>query len=158
MSTSPEDTNTTDGTSPDEDAAPSPTENDTPTPEEAFVSGTSARSSSPVGGVFSAETFGVASMLFLVPVLVSDRLPELLAWFGLNSTRPVSGEFPYIQAEVTVLGVMSALAVILGSVSLFKGTASTRAWARWVAAATVLVGIVFALLTVVAFVGLRVSW
>ena len=158
MSTSREDTNTTDDTTPDEGAAKSPTEDNTSDPGEAFLAGTSSLPSPPVGGVFSAETFGIAGLLFLFPVLVSNRLPELLAWFGLNSPRPVSGEFTYIQAEVTVLGVMSALAVVLGSVSLFKDTASTRPWARWVAAATVLVGIVFALLTVVTFVGLRVSW
>lgn len=135
-----------------------PTEDNASDPGEAFLSGTSARPSPPVGGVFSAETFGLAGLLFLVPVLVSNRLPELLAWFGLNSSRPVGGEFPYIQAEVTVLGVLSALAVILGSVSLFRSTGSTRPWARWAAAAAVLVGIVFALMTVVTFVGLRVSW
>lgn len=158
MSTSREDTNTTDGPSSDEGAENPPTKDGASDPGEAFLSGTSARTSPPVGGVFSAETFGLAGLLFLVPVLVSNRLPELLAWFGMNGTRPVDGELPYIQAEVTVLGLMSALAVILGSVSLFKGTVSTRPWARWVAAAAVLVGIVFALLAVVTFVGLRVSW
>ncbi|WP_083678458.1 hypothetical protein [Nocardiopsis sp. CNR-923] len=119
---------------------------------EIFLRGTPVPPSSALGGVFSAETFAVAGLLLLAPVVVDSRLFELFGWFVLSGATAVpAGYAPAGGADVAVAGGLSALAVLAGAVSLFRSGAHTRASARWVSAATVLVGALFLLIAVVTY-------
>ncbi|MCY9784872.1 hypothetical protein KIK06_13325 [Nocardiopsis sp. EMB25] len=115
---------------------------------EDFLMGTPLPPASTLGGVFSAETFAVVGLLLLAPVIINSRLFEFFAWFVLGGavSAPASS-----GSEITVAGGLSALAVLSGAVSLFRSGAHTRASARWVAAATVLVGALFLLLAVTTY-------
>ncbi|GAB2495447.1 hypothetical protein [Nocardiopsis aegyptia] len=162
MSTSKEDTSTP-GEAPSSSAAPgeastsasptSPTSPDTSDARGAFVSGAPLSPVPALGGVFSAESFSGLGLLLLGPVVVNSRLFTLFAWFGLTDAGTATAEeVALFNAEITVAGGLSALAVLVGALSLFLGNARTRAWARWGASATVLAGTVFVILAVVTLV------
>ncbi|MFE3460749.1 hypothetical protein ACFXKD_24680 [Nocardiopsis aegyptia] len=168
MSTSKEDTSTP-GEAPASAAAPgeastsasptSPTSSDTSDTSAAsdasgaFVSGAPLSPVPALGGVFSAESFSGLGLLLLGPVIVNSRLFTLFAWFGLTDAGTATAEeVALFNAEITVAGGLSALAVLVGALSLFLGNARTRAWARWGASATVLAGTVFVILAVVTLV------
>jgi hypothetical protein len=144
VSTSKEDTSTP-GDSSD---APAATD-----ASSAFVAGTPVSPAPALGGVFSAESFSGLSLLLLGPVIVNPRLFTLFAWFGLTSAGTATPEeVALYNAEITVAGGLSALAVLIGALSLFLGNARTRAWARWGASAAVLAGTLFVVLAVVTYV------
>ncbi|WP_028649711.1 hypothetical protein [Nocardiopsis sp. CNT312] len=114
----------------------------------AFLSGAPAPAGTP--GILSAETLSVAGVLFLAPVLFSSRVFQLFGWFVLTDT---GAEQPaLISAEIAVAGGTGALAVLSAAVSLVLSGTRTRAWARWTAAATVLVGLVALVASLITFV------
>ncbi|WP_116244477.1 hypothetical protein [Nocardiopsis sp. FIRDI 009] len=115
---------------------------------EDFLMGTPLPPASTLGGVFSAETFAVVGLLLLSPVIINSRLFEFFGWFVLGGAVSAPAG---TGSEITVAGGLSALAVLSGAVSLFRSGAHTRASARWVAAATVLVGALFLLLAVTTY-------
>lgn len=147
MSTSKEDTSTP-GEAPA--SSTSPETSDATDASGAFVAGTPVTPAPALGGVFSAESFSGLGLLLLGPVIVNSRLFTLFAWFGLTDAGTATAEeVALFNAEITVAGGLSALAVLVGALSLFLGNARTRAWARWGASATVLAGTVFVILAVV---------
>ncbi|MFI6577353.1 hypothetical protein ACIBFB_16255 [Nocardiopsis sp. NPDC050513] len=135
------------------------TDGDATTVEDAseiFVRGTPVPPSSALGGVFSAESFGVVGLLLLSPVIVNSRLFELFGWFVLTDAGlDDPGQLSLLGSEVMVAGGLSALAILSGAVSLFRSGAHTRAAARWASAATVLVGALFVLVSVATYASLR---
>ncbi|WP_304451154.1 hypothetical protein [Nocardiopsis sp. YSL2] len=164
MSTSKEDTSTP-GEAPASSSSPEATDTSaasdasgtidaaTPDASGAFVSGTPVSPVPALGGVFSAESFSGLGLLLLGPVIVNSRLFTLFAWFGLTDAGTATAEeVALFNAEITVAGGLSALAVLVGALSLFLGNARTRAWARWGASATVLAGTVFVALAVITLV------
>ncbi|RKS04632.1 hypothetical protein DFP74_0192 [Nocardiopsis sp. Huas11] len=156
MSTSKEDTSTP-GEAPASSTSPDASDtSDTSNASDAsgaFVSGTPVSPVPALGGVFSAESFSGLGLLLLAPVLVNSRLFTLFAWFGLTDAGTATAEeVALFNAEITVAGGLSALAVLVGALSLFLGNARTRAWARWGASATVLAGTVFVILAVITLV------
>lgn len=152
---SPDTSDTSDAsdTSPASDASGASGASDTSDASGAFVSGTPVSPAPALGGVFSAESFSGLGLLLLGPVIVNSRLFTLFAWFGLTDAGTATAEeVALFNAEITVAGGLSALAVLVGALSLFLGNTRTRAWARWGASATVLAGTVFVVLAVVTLV------
>ncbi|WP_053615189.1 hypothetical protein [Nocardiopsis sp. NRRL B-16309] len=156
-SASPDSPDTSDGASTSSGEAPAPSaassSTDAPDASGAFVSGAPFSPAPALGGVFSAESFSGLGLLLLGPVIVNSRLFTLFAWFGLTDAGTATAEeVALFNAEITVAGGLSALAVLVGALSLFMGNTRTRAWARWGASATVLAGTVFVILAVVTLV------
>ena len=150
MSISPEDTKdttptteTADGAA-DDTAAKNPVESDA---GEAFVSGTPKTRP---GGLFGPETFSVAGLLLLATTLLST---ELVAIFNQHTLTGAQGTLSAaIQGQLTGAGLFAALAVVSAAVALLRTTPTTRPWARHLAAATVIVGLLLVLLTVTSYV------
>lgn len=135
-----------------EEAAP-PAAPDAPAAEsrsaDAFLEG-GRRPAAP--GLLSAETFALAALLFLAPVATDPRLFELFGWFAFTDiTLGTEGNLAAVNADLLAYGGLGVLAVLAASLSLVLGRGTTRAWARWLAAATVLTGTVFVLLAIVTY-------
>ncbi|MFD6952595.1 hypothetical protein A6A08_09615 [Nocardiopsis sp. TSRI0078] len=157
MSTSPEDKNPADHSSPEDgdgSAGASATDTDA---GDAFLSGTPMEAAAPAaGGLFSAETFSVVGLMLFALVAFNTRLLQLFGWFfaGGITTVETQREISMYTGEATAAGGLSALVVLAGAVALFRGGAATRAWARWAAAATVVTGALLLLASVLVFVSL----
>ncbi|MBE1457266.1 hypothetical protein H4W79_001480 [Nocardiopsis terrae] len=149
MSTSSEDTPSTTVPS-DADGAPESPGSESPDASaagEAFLSG---RSAQPRSGLFGPETFSVTGLLFLATTLLSTQLVRI---FNQQTLTGAEGSLTYeVQGELTGAGLFSALAVVCAAVALVRADPGTRAWARHLAAATVLVGVVLVVLTVLSYV------
>ncbi|WP_052745860.1 hypothetical protein, partial [Allosalinactinospora lopnorensis] len=91
----------------------------------------------PAGGIVSAETFSIAGLLALSAVFFGVRLTELLPSLVGQSQE---GVFAGIIAGD---GAVALIAVALAVVSLLLANKSTRPWARWVATATIIAGVIF---------------
>lgn len=153
MNTSREDTDP--GTTASTEADQAPDSGSAPSPEQADASGaflSGAAAPSP-GGLFSSETFGVAAVMLFALASLNTRVLQLFGSFVVGSDpRDYSaGEVGMLAGEVVVAGGLSALAVLTAALSLFLGGPATRAWSRWTAAATVIVGTVLVLACVLTF-------
>lgn len=151
VSTSPEDTPDTETTpeatdSPDTKGS-SGTSPTTDSAGEAFVSGTVAPSP---GGLFGSETFSVTGLLLLVTVLFGTELIAIFNQYTLTLATDVLNAG--VQGQLTGAGLFSALAVGSAAVALLRTAPTTRPWARHLAAATVLVGLLLVILTVASYV------
>lgn len=146
VSTSQEDTSPT---APDPEDGPPAASG--PSEENPFLA--AAGTPVPVGGVFSAETFSLTGLLLLATVVAGMRLPDLFGWFVLAGSEAEPGQAALLQAEITVAGGLSALAVLMSALALFTSGAGSRAWTRWLATATVLVGSLLVLTAVLAYAG-----
>ena len=164
MSTSPEDTKPTDdsgdsGNTGGEAVAPETSAAKAPDGTEAgsaFLEGTPVGPPPASGGLFAAETFSVIGLLLFALTTLHTRLFELFSWFFLSGAAPSHSpeQASMLAAEVAVSGGLSALSVLAAAVALFRSGAATRAWSRWSAAATVVVGSLLLLVSVLTFVGL----
>ena len=153
MSTSPEDTTDPENTPQGTDTPQTPDSSDsTPTEDaagEAFVSGTVAPRP---GGLFGPETFGLTGLLLLVTTLFGT---ELIAIFNQYTLTMATDSFSAgVQGQLIGAGLFSSLAVVSAAVALLRATPTTRPWARHLAAATVLVGLLLVALTVASYVSL----
>lgn len=123
----------------------------------AFLAGATPTGPPPAsGGLFAAETFSVIGLLLFALTTLHTRLFELFSWFFLSGAAPSHSpeQASMLAAEVAVSGGLSALSVLAAAVALFRSGAATRAWSRWSAAATVVVGSLLLLVSVLTFVGL----
>ncbi|GAB3454680.1 hypothetical protein GCM10027570_35150 [Streptomonospora sediminis] len=98
------------------------------------------------GGLLGAETFAVAAMLAVGGALVGPRLVQMLS--SVTAQDQVSA----ISRTIIGDGVVALVAVVLGLVSGGMANVHTRPWARWAAGAAVLIGVLFALISIVAWV------
>ena len=119
----------------------------------AFLSGTPLPSA---GGLFSAETFGITGLMLFAVTALNTRLLQLFGLFavGRGSQGGLVENASAFSAEVMVAGGLSALPVLAGALSLFLGGPTPRAWSRWIAAATVIVGTLLLLASVLTYVSL----
>ena len=173
MSTSPEDTKPTDdsgdsgdsgntgdtGDTGGEAVAPETSAAKAPDGTEAgsaFLEGTPVGPPPASGGLFAAETFSVIGLLLFALTTLHTRLFELFSWFFLSGAAPSHSpqQAGMLTAEVVVAGGLSALSVLAAAAALFRGNTATRAWSRWSAAATVVVGSLLLLVSVLTFVSL----
>ncbi|CAL9571270.1 hypothetical protein SUDANB121_04872 [Nocardiopsis dassonvillei] len=144
--TTPTDDTTPDGTAAEEAGAASPPAAET---ADAFLEGGRGAGTP---GVLSAETFALASLLLLTPVATGQRLFELFGRFAFTDVAlDTEGHLAAVNADLLAYGGLSVLTVLAASLSLFLGRAATRAWARWLASATVLAGGVFVVLSIVTY-------
>ncbi|GAA2002321.1 hypothetical protein GCM10009799_31830 [Nocardiopsis rhodophaea] len=91
----------------------------------------------PTAGLFSAETFAIASLLAIGAALIGTRLTEMLMNVSA-ATQPSA-----VTAMVLGDGGTALIGVFFGLLSLGLTTEYSRPWARWAAMAAVLVGILF---------------
>lgn len=146
MSTSSEDTGTT---APTDDKPESSEAASTP---EAFLSG---QHTVPRPSLFGAETFSVAGFLMLATTLFATELIAIFSRWVLTPSIPVPGyDAPsvVVQGSLTGSALLAGLAVICAATALFRAGNTTRAWARQLASATVLAGILCVILAVLTFV------
>ncbi|WP_017588852.1 hypothetical protein [Nocardiopsis ganjiahuensis] len=153
MSTSPEDTAPT--KTPSSTESPSATEEApeasastgaSPAADEAFLAGRPAPNRSTL---FGPETFSIAGLLMLVTTLLSTQLIRI---FNQQTLTGSYGALTLeVRGELIGAGLLSALAVVFAAVALVRSGSSTRQWARQLAAATVLVGVLLALMTVLSY-------
>ncbi len=154
VNTSPEDTQPTDESTAPEDA---PTareeEGGTSGAGDAFLAGTPTSSPS---GLFSAETFSLVGVMMLAVTALNTRLLQLFGLFtvGPDARFGAAENAAAASVEIVVAGGLSALSVLAAALSLFLGGYTTRAWSRWTAAATVIVGTLLVLVSVLTYVSL----
>lgn len=124
----------------------------------AFVAGTPvvAGQEGRTGGVFSAETFALIGLLLLGATLVNTRVFELYSFVttaGEQIAAQPGAETQIAQysSQVVVDGATAMLAVIFAAAGLLLSNAYSRAWSRWAGAATIVVGILFVLFTVLTY-------
>lgn len=99
----------------------------------------SAAVAPPAGGIFSAESFGIAGVLAIVAALIGTRLSEMFA--SVTAQDQISGVSSIVMGDAGT----ALIGVILGLVSLGLTNESTRSWARWIAMACIVVGVLFVL-------------
>lgn len=146
VSTSSEDTSTTAPTTTDE-AAETP---ESPSSTEAFLSGQPA---APGPGLFGAETFSVAGFLMLATTLFATELIAIFSrWVLTPSLSETDAPSVVVQGSLTGSAILAGLAVICAAIALFRAGTTTRAWARQLASATILAGILCVILAVLTFV------
>lgn len=114
---------------------------------EAFVSGSAPPSP---GGLFGSETFSVTGLLLLVTVLLGTELIAIFNQYTLTLATDVLNSG--VQGQLTGAGLFSALAVGSAAVALLRAAPTTRPWARHLAAATILIGLLLVFLTVASYV------
>lgn len=114
---------------------------------DAFLTGRPAPRPS---GLFGPETFSIAGLLLLATTVLST---QLIGIFNQQTLIGAEGTLnAQVQGQLTGAGLFSALAVVCGAVALVRTGESTRPWARHLAAATVLVGVLLVILTVLSYV------
>ncbi|ASU84941.1 hypothetical protein CDO52_21025 [Nocardiopsis gilva YIM 90087] len=91
----------------------------------------------PTAGLFSAETFAIASLLAIGGALIGTRLTEML--MNVSAADQSSA----VTAMVLGDGGTALIGVLFGLLSLGLTTEYSRPWARWAAMAAVLVGVLF---------------
>ncbi|MDT0304868.1 hypothetical protein [Streptomonospora wellingtoniae] len=99
----------------------------------------------PGGGLLGAETFSLAAVLAVGGALVGPRLVQMLSSVtAQDQVSAVSG---------TILGdaVVALVGVVLGLVGAGMANEGSRPWVRWAAGAAVLLGGLFAVGSVVAY-------
>ncbi|MUL40121.1 hypothetical protein FZ103_02835 [Streptomonospora sp. PA3] len=96
-------------------------------------------------GLLSTETFAAASVLAVAAALVGPRLVQMFA--------TVTAPNQVAVATGTIVGdtVTALFGVVLGLVALGLAEEDTRPWARWWAGAAVLIGLLFTVLSLIAF-------
>ncbi|WP_460773192.1 hypothetical protein [Nocardiopsis nanhaiensis] len=114
---------------------------------DAFLSGRPAPHPS---GLFGPETFSIAGLLLLATTVLST---QLIGIFNQQTLIGAEGTLnTQVQGQLTGAGLFSALAVVCGAIALVRTGESTRPWARHLAAATVLVGVLLVIVTVLSYV------
>ncbi|WP_017581579.1 hypothetical protein [Nocardiopsis valliformis] len=150
MSTSSEDTSTTaptDDKPESSEVASTPEADSTP---EAFLSG---QHTVPRPSLFGAETFSVAGFLMLATTLFATELIAIFSrWVLTPSISESDAPSVVVQGSLTGSAVLAGLAVICAAIALFRAGTTTRAWARQLASATILAGILCVILAVLTFV------
>lgn len=144
VSTSSEDTSTTD---PTDDKPESSEAVSTP---EAFLAG---QHTAPRPSLFGAETFSVAGFLMLATTLFATELIAIFSrWVLTPSISEGDAPSVVVQGSLTGSAILAGLAVICAATALFRAGTTTRAWARQLASATILAGILCVVLAVLTFV------
>ncbi|QBI53237.1 hypothetical protein [Streptomonospora litoralis] len=114
--------------------------------EEPRTSGAATRSQlGLLNGVFVAETFAVTAVITIAAALVGPRLVQMLS--SVTAQDQVSAVAGMILGDA----VVALLGVVLGLVALWLAGESGRPWTRWTAGATVLIGLAFLVVSLVAF-------
>ncbi|CAL9335223.1 hypothetical protein SUDANB121_00165 [Nocardiopsis dassonvillei] len=103
-------------------------------------------------GAFSAETFALVGLALLVVTIQSGQLVELLTGMVLVGGQPIAAEqISQIRTQILAGGALALLAALAFALSLLLGNAASRPWAKWVATAGVIVGVLFMLAGAAAF-------
>lgn len=149
MTTNPEDTETR-GTSPEGGRTPvledpAPPDDDREAAEADLSEGADSTEEeletarpAPWGKGFLAETFAATGLLMIVGLLAGVRVLEVLpSLFAQSQEGVISG---ILLAE----GVTALLAVLFSVGGLALANAATSTWVRWVAPATIIVGLILA--------------
>ncbi len=151
MSTSPKsnDDQTTTSRGDDAPVMEEPAPYDTATsdgPGEEWDDGVVPASTAPPAGILTAETFAITGLLAISTILmgsqITQNLPSIL---GQSQEGMLSG-------VVAADGAVSLFAVVLGVVSLILANQFTRPWARWIATATIIVGVLVIAVSATTFV------
>ncbi len=153
--TSPEETSPTSETheapaatpAPEPAPAPAPAADTPPASDQSFLNGQPGPHRSTL---FGPETFSIAGLLMLVTTLMSTQLVRI---FNQQTLTGSPGALTLeVRGELIGAGLFSALAVVLAALALVRSGPGTRQWARQLAAATVLVGMLLALITAASYV------
>lgn len=110
------------------------------------------------GGVFSAETFALTGVFLLAVTVFSGQLIQIFGSVLLIGDEPVQAqEVAQLNSQVIISGLLAALTVVLAGLGLALSGRGTRPWARWVATATLIVGVLFILLAVATYLQVPVG-
>lgn len=90
------------------------------------------------GGIFSAETFAVAAILITGLSMIGTRMGQLLSSITADPADQVSSIANLILGDSGT----ALLGVLLGGVSLILHNSASLRWAKWVAAAAIIVGVI----------------
>ena len=105
------------------------------------------------GGVFSAETFGLTTLLLLAVTILSSQLTEIFTSVLLVGGQAVAIEqVAQLNIQLLVGGVLSVITVLTAVLALVLADTGTRPWARWAAAAALIVGLLFVLVAVASYI------
>ncbi|WP_150236338.1 hypothetical protein [Nocardiopsis quinghaiensis] len=105
------------------------------------------------GGILSAETFALTSLVLLAVTVLSGQLFQLFTTMLLIGDQPVpSNQVAQFSTQVVISGVAAAVAALAAGISLLMAGAGTRPWARWVATTALIVSLLLVLLAVVTYI------
>ncbi|MGW9347851.1 hypothetical protein [Nocardiopsis flavescens] len=114
--------------------------------------GAGAVAVSAAGGVLSAETFALVGLALLAVTVLSGQLVELFTGMVLVGGNPIAAEqITQIRTQIAAGGTLALLTALASALSLALANAGSRPWARWAATAGLIVGLLFVLVAVAAF-------
>ncbi|MFD0803886.1 hypothetical protein ACFQZU_21550, partial [Streptomonospora algeriensis] len=97
------------------------------------------------GGLLGAETFAAAAVLAVSGALVGPRLVQMLS--SVTAQDQVSA----VAGTIVGDAVVALVGVVLGLVGIGLADGASRPWTRWAAGASVLVGLLFAAVSIAAY-------
>ncbi|WP_159942259.1 MULTISPECIES: hypothetical protein [unclassified Nocardiopsis] len=101
----------------------------------------------------SAETFALTALVLVVIPLISGQLPQLLATVFLIGGQPIAVEQArQLSIQILVSGAPAVVSAAVAGLSLVLAGVRTRPWARWAAAASLIVSLLLVVVAVVAYV------
>lgn len=104
------------------------------------------------GGVLSAETFALTGLFLLAVTVFSGQLIQVFSSVLLIGDQPIQiQQAAQLNAQVVISGLLAALTAVLAGLGLVLSGRGTRPWARWMATATLIVGVLFIILAAVTF-------
>ncbi len=105
------------------------------------------------GGVFSAETFALTSLILLAVPIVSGQILQLLTAVLLIRDQTVAVEqVSQMSIQAAVSGAPALLAALAAALSLALSRRGTRYWARWVALASLIMSLLLVIAALMTFV------
>ncbi|WP_017616440.1 phage holin family protein [Nocardiopsis salina] len=120
---------------------------------EAPVSAGAVAAQPRTGGLLGSETFTLSAVFLLAVTLMSSQLVQLFSSVMQIGDQPVPHEqVAQLSNQALVGGGLALLTVLFAGLALVLADVGTRAWARWGAMATIIVGLLFVIVAALTYV------
>lgn len=120
---------------------------------EAPVSSGAVAAEPRTGGLLGAETFALSAVFLLAVTLLSSQLVQLFSSVMQIGDQPVPHEqVAQLSNQALVGGGLALLTMLFAGLALVLADMGTRAWARWGAMATIIVGLLFVIIAALTYV------
>ncbi|GHD27204.1 hypothetical protein [Nocardiopsis kunsanensis] len=105
------------------------------------------------GGLLGSETFALTAVFLLALTLLSSQIVQLFSTVLQIGDQPVPhDQVAQLSNQALVGGGLALLTVLFAALALVLTNMGTRPWARWLAMANVIVGVLFVIMAVLTYV------
>lgn len=116
------------------------------------TTGTAAYGPRP-GGLFGSETFSLTAVFLLALTLLSSQIVQLFSSILQIGDEPIPHEqVAQLSTQSLSGGGLALLTVLFAALALVLADTGTRAWARWGAMASIIVGLLLVILAILTYV------